>query len=83
MPYKFKELVDLEQLKELLESYSCLTGVPFAVVDYPTKEALLKINMSDMCTLFHFQNTKSIEKCEECKSYLIDSSQKEKQINIK
>ena len=59
----FKDLVDLNELELLFESFSLATGFTTGLLDYETKEVLLGTGWRDICVKFHHKCTSSLKHC--------------------
>ena len=59
----FKDLVDLNELELLFESFSSATGFTTGLLDYETKEVLLGTGWRDICVKFHHKCTSSLKHC--------------------
>jgi len=52
MEYKFSELIDINELQSLLESFTVATGFGTAILDLEG-QILSATGWSDICTKFH------------------------------
>jgi len=51
--YRFEDLVDIEQLRNIFEKFSAVTGYTTGLVSYPDQELLIGTGWRDICTKFH------------------------------
>ncbi len=51
--YSFKELVNIDQLRQMFESFSQSTGFTTGLVSFPDQELLISTGWRDICTQFH------------------------------
>ncbi|MCK5125833.1 MAG: PAS domain S-box protein [candidate division Zixibacteria bacterium] len=51
--YSFRDLVDMDRLREMFESFSQATGFTTGLVSYPGQELLIGTGWRDVCTKFH------------------------------
>ena len=59
----FKELVDIEQLKDMFESFSAATGFTTGVVDQDSMEIVVATGWRPICTQFHRANSEAVKHC--------------------
>ena len=52
MDYKFSELIDIDELQSLLESFTTATGFGTAILDLEG-QILTATGWADICTKFH------------------------------
>ena len=71
MKYHISELIDLPQLKQLMESLHKATGVPYALVDNESK-VLVDVGWQDICTKFHRVNPLTCSRCNQSDLYILD-----------
>lgn len=67
--YKFAQLVDIQQIKNLLESYFITSGMLSAILDNEEK-VLVAVGWQDICTNFHRVNPISCLHCRESDAYI-------------
>lgn len=67
--YKFSELIDIDELQSLLESFYTATGFGSAIVDLEG-EILTGTGWSDICTKFHRVHPVTRKKCIESDTVL-------------
>ncbi len=52
-PHSFKDLVDIERLRDTFERFSQATGFTTGLASYPEQELLIGTGWRDICTKFH------------------------------
>jgi len=52
MPYTIEQLVDLTQVRQLLESHHRLSGMAYGLFD-SNENNLIAVGWQDICTRFH------------------------------
>jgi len=67
--YTYKQLVDIEQLRHLLESHHNLTGMAYALFD-PDENVLISVGCKDICERYHLVNSVSCVHCHENNAYV-------------
>ena len=81
--YSVRELVDIAQLRQILEKFSAATGFTTGFVAYPSQEVLIATGWRDCCTKFHRANPASAHHCAESNVYLTERLKQLKELNIK
>ncbi len=75
---EFSQLVDLEQVRQLLESHHQLSGMAYGLLD-TSEKALVVVGWQDICTRFHRVHPVTCARCLESdafiKSHLQDASE--------
>jgi len=75
---EFSQLVDLEQVRQLLESHHQLSGMAYGLLDTNENE-LVAVGWQDICTRFHRVHPVTCERCRESdafiKAHLKDASE--------
>jgi len=71
--YCFSDLVDLERLKELLESFSVIAGVAVAIFD-PDDKTLIAAGWQEICTRFHRASPLTAVRCQESDARIKEKS---------
>jgi len=66
---KFSELVDIDKLRELCESYTTINGAVTAILDLDG-EILIATGWKDICTRFHRVNDPTASRCLESDTVL-------------
>ena len=66
---KFSELVDIDKLRELCESYTMINGAVTAILDLEG-EILIATGWQDICTRFHRVNDTTAGRCRESDTIL-------------
>jgi len=61
--YEFKDLVAIDQLRNIFESFSVATGFTTGLVSFPEQELLIATGWRDVCTKFHRKNASSKIHC--------------------
>jgi PAS domain S-box-containing protein len=69
--YSIRDLVDLEELRKIFESFSLATGFTIGFLEHPSLEILIATGWRDICTKFHRAYPESIEYCLESNKKLI------------
>lgn len=67
--YTFEQLVDLAQVKNLLESHHQLSGMTYAILDL-TENVLIAVGWQDICVRFHRVNPVSRARCCESDAFI-------------
>lgn len=67
--YSFGQLVDIAQVRQLLESLHNLTGMTYAVLD-TEENVLVAVGWQDICVRFHRQNPVSCKHCRESDAFI-------------
>jgi len=62
--YALEALVDLEQIRQLMESHHLSSGMACALLD-PNEEKLIAVGWQDICTRFHRVNPVTAARCRE------------------
>lgn len=65
----FSEVVDLQQVRELLEAHHKLTGMTYAILD-PDDNTLIAAGWQDICTRFHRIHPTTCARCHESDAYI-------------
>lgn len=80
--YSIKDLVDMESLRQIFESFYRATGATIGFVSYPEQEILLSIGWRDICTKFHRINPGSLEACHKSNLSMTGKLKKTGELNI-
>ena len=67
--YTFNQLVDVTQVRQLLESHHTLTGMAYGVFD-TDENNLIAVGWQDICVRFHRVNPVSCARCRESDAYI-------------
>ncbi|NVN92562.1 MAG: PocR ligand-binding domain-containing protein [Desulfuromonadales bacterium] len=67
--YTFNQLVNIDQLRNLLESQHALTGMTYAILDI-NENILVAVGWQDICVRFHRANPVSCASCRESDTYI-------------
>lgn len=67
--YTFSELVDLEQVRQLLEAHNRLSKMAYGVFD-PHENNLIAVGWQEICTRFHRTNPVTCAYCHESDAYI-------------
>ncbi|HLO64257.1 MAG TPA: PAS domain S-box protein [Azonexus sp.] len=78
---RFAELVDIDQMKALCESFTAATGVVTAILELDG-EILVATGWQDVCTQFHRRNPGTARRCLESDTVLAAQLQQGKPYNI-
>jgi len=80
--YSITDLVDVEELKDLLEDFSAATGFTSGFVTFPDQELLFGTGWRDVCTKFHRPCEESEKHCKESNIRLTAGLKELRAINI-
>ncbi len=78
----FKDLVDLNELEHLFESFSAATGFTTSLLDHTTEEVLLGVGWRNICVTFHRACPASREHCDNSNKQLTSGLNSAGKINI-
>lgn len=81
MKYKFTDLIDINELQSLLESFTVATGFGTAILDLEG-QILTATGWADICTKFHRINPLTSSKCTESDTVLAAQLNKGERYNI-
>ncbi len=81
MTTRFEALVDLDELRELCESFTAITGAVMAVLDLEGN-VLVATGWQDICTKFHRANTATCARCRESDTMLAGQLSREEPYNV-
>lgn len=78
--YRFDQLVDIEQVRQLLQSHHTLSGMEYSILD-TEGNLLIVVGWQNICMRFHRANPATLSRCcesDNCiKTYLRDSNREE------
>ena len=80
--YSFKDLADIERLREIFEKFSLATGYSIGLVSYPEQEILIATGWRDICTKFHRVNPESVKCCMKSNLSMTSKLKKAGDLNI-
>ncbi len=80
--YSFRDLVDIDQLREMFERFSQATGFTTGLVSYPDQELLIGTGWRDICTKFHRASPVSEVHCKRSNLELTSQLTERKALNI-
>ena len=80
--YSIRDLVDLEELRKIFESFTLATGFTIGFLEHPSLEILIATGWRDICTKFHRAYPESIEYCLESNKKLIGKLKRPGQLVI-
>ncbi|MBU0473538.1 MAG: PAS domain S-box protein [Bacteroidetes bacterium] len=80
--YSFKDLVDINQLRNLFELFSKSTGFTTGLVSYPEQELLIGTGWRDICVKFHRVFPESEIHCKSSNFALTSQLKEGKELNI-
>ena len=80
--YSIRDLVDLEELRKIFESFTLATGFTIGFLEHPSLEILIATGWRDICTKFHRAYPESIEYCLESNKKLIGKLKRPGQLII-
>lgn len=69
MHYTIEQLVDLGQIRQLLESHHRLSGMAYGLFD-PDENNLIAVGWQDVCMRFHRNNPVTANRCRESDAYI-------------
>lgn len=81
MEYKFTDLIDIDELKSLLESFTTATGFVTAILDLQG-QILTANGWTDICTKFHRVHPLTSKKCTESDTIITAQLHKGERYNI-
>ena len=81
MEYKFTDLIEIDELQTLLESFTAATGFVTAILDLEG-QILIATGWSDICTKFHRVHPITSKKCTESDTILAAQLRKGEPYNI-
>ncbi len=67
--YMFKQLIDVDQVRRLLESHHHLSGMAYALFDNNEND-IVSVGWQDICTRFHRVHPVCSERCRESDAYV-------------
>jgi PAS domain S-box-containing protein len=67
--FTFSQLVDIEQIRQLLETQYKITGIPSAILD-TDENILAAVGWQDVCTRFHRVHPHSLARCLESDAHI-------------
>jgi PAS domain S-box-containing protein len=67
--FTFAQLVDMEQIRQLLDSHHKITGVCTSILD-ADENILVAVGWQDICTRFHRVHPDSCERCRKSDAYI-------------
>ena len=68
--YTFDQLVDIPQVRQLLESHHRLSGMAYGLFD-TDENNLIAVGWQDICVRFHRVNPITAARCRETNSFLL------------
>ena len=80
--YTIKDLVDINYLKKIMESFSTATGFTTGFVSYPDQEVLFGTGWREICTKFHRANPNSVKCCKKSNEYMSRGLKELKEFSI-
>ncbi len=81
--YSFKDLVDIERLRAILERFSQATGFTTGLVSYPDQELLIGTGWRAICTRFHRAFPVSEVHCKQSNLELTSCLRKRRELNVR
>jgi PAS domain S-box-containing protein len=70
--YSIEDLVDLQKLKKIFDSFSRITGFTIGFLDHPGLNVLIASGWRDICTEFHRSCPSAIENCKKSNLHLLE-----------
>ncbi len=80
--YRFKDLVDLDTLKKIMERFSRATGFTTGLVSFPDQELLFGTGWRDICIKFHRACSESEAVCKESNVALTSQLRQQRELNV-
>ena len=80
--YSIKDLIDIEHLRRVLESFSAATGFTTGFVSFPDQELLIHTGWRDVCVKFHRALPESEQVCKKSNLYLTEQLKAHKELNL-
>lgn len=80
--YSIKDLVDIDELREIFEKFSKITGYTTGFVSYPELEILIDTGWRDICTLFHRANPEAERICKKSNEALLGRLNEVRELSI-
>ncbi|MBF0528202.1 MAG: PocR ligand-binding domain-containing protein [Deltaproteobacteria bacterium] len=80
--YSFKDLVDIDRLREVFERFTQATGYTTGLVSYPDQELLVSTGWREICTKFHRTFPASSTHCTKSNLELTSYLKKQRELNI-
>lgn len=80
--YSIGDLVDLEELRKIFESFSLATGFTIGFLEHPSLEILIATGWREICTKFHRSCPEAINICLESNTKLIGQLKRAGQLVI-
>jgi ligand-binding sensor protein len=71
--YPLAQIVDIEELRQLFESFSKLSGFTTGLVEQGTNEVIITTGWRNICTKFHRENQGSAVHCKSSNKKLTDN----------
>ncbi|MBN1764619.1 MAG: PocR ligand-binding domain-containing protein [Sedimentisphaerales bacterium] len=81
--YSIRDMVDMDQLQSIFEQFSLATGLPAALVEYPSQDILIGTGWNEICTDFHRKNPETLKHCIQSNISLTQELKEPKVINIR
>jgi len=81
--YSFKDLVDINRLREMFESFSRATGFTTGLISHPEQEILIATGWRDICTQFHRACPDSAIHCKQSNIELAAHLKTQKELSIR
>src|SRR5512142_3321399 len=69
LEYSFKQLIDLDQVKQLLESHHRLSGMAYGLFD-TNENNLIAVGWQDICMLYHRVHPVTAARCRESDAFI-------------
>ena len=80
--YSIKGLVDIRELRKILEKFSSATGFTTGFISYPEQEVLIGTGWRDICAKFHRNFPESKKNCLKSNIYLTNQLKELKELNV-
>ncbi len=80
--YKFSDLIEINQLKEIFSKFSKATGYTIGLVDNNSLEVLVSTGWHDICMNFHRADEKACNVCKESNKILFSDLEQKKTVKI-
>jgi PAS domain S-box-containing protein len=80
--YAIQDLVDLDELRSLFQSFSDTTGFTIGFLNVPQLEVLIATNWRPLCTKYHRMCPRALKRCKESNARLVSHLKRPEQIVI-
>ena len=81
--YSFADLLDIGNLRRILNSFSSATGFATGLVEYPSGKILVATGWRNICNRFHRAFPESVKHCIESNRFLLEQLEASRQITVR